>query len=452
MKPLRIAVTCPAVSGHLNPSLTLASELKRRGHHVVMAAFLDAEPKAHAAGVPFCAVAADEYPRGRIPELMRELGTLSGFAAFRFTIDFFRSEMLTYLRDLPPIWKSERIDALVLDQCSGGAATAAQALKLPYATICNALWFNRDKASPPWTTHWAHGSGLWSRVRNWVAHAPIQAMIAYAERPLNQRRRSLDLKPLSYGDWAESPLAIVSQQPEGFEFPEERVPEHLHFTGPFFRMETREPTPFPFERLDGRPLIYTSMGTIQNQLLPVFRTISAACVGLDAQLVIALGVKDAVPPQDFPGNPLVVPFAPQLELLQRASVVITHAGLNTALESLAHGVPMVAIPIANDQPGVAARLARIGAAEVIPLAKINESRVRAAIKAVLENPKYREAARKMQRQIEAANGLQKAADIVEQTLTSRQPVLRHGRSGDSPAVLDIPNPELAGPVPMERPQ
>lgn len=49
--------------------------------------------------------------------------------------------------------------------------------------------------------------------------------------------------------------------------------------------------------------------------------------------------------------------APQLELLKRASVCITHAGFNTVIESLANGVPQVAIPITHDQPGVAARIA-----------------------------------------------------------------------------------------------
>ena len=64
----------------------------------------------------------------------------------------------------------------------------------------------------------------------------------------------------------------------------------------------------------------------------------------------------------LPGNPLVVGYAPQLELLSRATLTITHAGLNTALESLSAGVPMVAIPVGNDQPGVSARLkaARVG--------------------------------------------------------------------------------------------
>jgi zeaxanthin glucosyltransferase len=62
----------------------------------------------------------------------------------------------------------------------------------------------------------------------------------------------------------------------------------------------------------------------------------------------------------IPSNVIVVDQAPQIELLQRATLCITHAGLNTALESLAYGVPMVAIPIGYDQFGVAACIAYHG--------------------------------------------------------------------------------------------
>lgn len=112
--------------------------------------------------------------------------------------------------------------------------------------------------------------------------------------------------------------------------------------------------------MTGQPLIYASLGTLQNRLQYVFQYIAQACVGLDAQLIISLGggiSPESIP--ELPGSPLVVGYAPQLELLQKASLVITHAGLNTTIESLSHGVPMVAIPISLDQPGVAARITQV---------------------------------------------------------------------------------------------
>src|SRR5580704_14854316 len=101
------------------------------------------------------------------------------------------------------------------------------------------------------------------------------------------------------------------------------------------------------------------MGTILNGRLDVFRTILAALARrYDLQLVLSMG--DQVAPEQIgpvPSNAIIVKRAPQLELLKQTWVCITHAGLNTVLESLAQGVPQVAIPVIYDQPGVAARIA-----------------------------------------------------------------------------------------------
>ena len=78
----------------------------------------------------------------------------------------------------------------------------------------------------------------------------------------------------------------------------------------------------------------------------------------------------------MPGNPIVVPVAPQLDLLSRAALTITHAGLNTVLESLSYGVPMVAIPVGNDQPGVAARIKWRGVGELLALKHLKAAKLR----------------------------------------------------------------------------
>jgi zeaxanthin glucosyltransferase len=86
----------------------------------------------------------------------------------------------------------------------------------------------------------------------------------------------------------------------------------------------------------------------------------------EVQLVLSIGKN--INPENLgpiPSNSIVVRSAPQIELLKRAALCITHAGLNTSLESLAHGVPMVAIPIGYDQPGTAARIAHHGTGEFI---------------------------------------------------------------------------------------
>ena len=93
-----------------------------------------------------------------------------------------------------------------------------------------------------------------------------------------------------------------------------------------------------------------------------------------------------------------------------------HAGLNTALESLTNGVPMVAIPITNDQPGVAARVRWTGSGEVVPIKKLSAASVREAVSNVLTKPHYRENARKLQDEIAVLKPLERASEIVESVL------------------------------------
>ena len=118
----------------------------------------------------------------------------------------------------------------------------------------------------------------------------------------------------------------------------------------------------------------------------------------------------------LPGDPIVVSYAPQLELLERADLTIFHGGLNTALESLAHGVPMIAIPVTFDQPGVGARLVRSGTGRTIPVGELTDQRLRAEIQELLSNPLYRAKARDLQREIASIDWVKLAADIIESAL------------------------------------
>jgi len=159
------------------------------------------------------------------------------------------------------------------------------------------------------------------------------------------------------------------------------------------------------------------MGTVQNNFEYVYHIIASACVDLNAQLVISLG--GGLEPEALPnltGKPLVVKYAPQLELLQKATLNITHAGLNTTLESLSYGVPMVAIPVADDQPGVAARIAWTGTGEYLPLNRLTVDRLRQTIQLVLKKESYKQNASKLQAAIHNTGGVSYSADIVEKII------------------------------------
>ena len=102
--------------------------------------------------------------------------------------------------------------------------------------------------------------------------------------------------------------------------------------------------------------------------------------------------------------------------------------MNTTLESLNNGVPMVAIPITNDQPGVAARIAWTGTGEVIPLAKVTVKTLQTVIKKVLTEDSYKKNTLRLQEAMKQADGVNRAADIIEQVIATGKPVLAQTNS------------------------
>jgi MGT family glycosyltransferase len=170
------------------------------------------------------------------------------------------------------------------------------------------------------------------------------------------------------------------------------------------------------------------MGTILNGRVDVFRTIVAALAkNPGVQLVLSVG--DRIDPADLgavPKNAIIAKRTPQLEVLKHASVCITHSGLNTVLESLAQGVPQVAVPVTFDQPGVAARIAHHKTGVVTSLDKLTPEHLSDLLNQVLEDPSYRKNARRMQMAISEANGLSVAADLVDRALGAAKKTVTTG--------------------------
>ena len=212
-------------------------------------------------------------------------------------------------------------------------------------TICNCLALNPDPEIPPWMTGWDYNPTPEGIARNERGYAELTRVVQPILTEVNSHRERFGLSPIPAPTarlrGGESPLATISQQPAFFDFPRSSLPQTFHYTGPFLRSASSDDADFPFDRLDGRPLIYASMGTLQNRRQEIFQAIAGACDGLDAQLVVSLGRRGQPLPNDLPGQPLLVDYAPQRLLLERAALTITHAGVNTVLESLACGFPGV---------------------------------------------------------------------------------------------------------------
>lgn len=190
-----------------------------------------------------------------------------------------------------------------------------------------------------------------------------------------------------------------------------------NFVGPLRGNPGNQAIPFPWEKLDGRPLIYASFGTLQNRLAEDFHTIAGACEGTGAQLVLSTG--RGIRPEalgTLPGNPVVVDYAPQEELLKKASLVITHAGLNTVLDALSTGVPMVAVPVTNEQPGIAARVTWVGAGKMIPRSRFSLDTLKTTVRAVLADSSFRAASQRVSESVRKGGGATRAAELIEKRL------------------------------------
>lgn len=420
---MHLGLICPPMHGHMHPMFSLARELQRRGHRVSALMLPDAREKCAAAGIEHVPIGIAEYPAGRIQADVERLGQMSGPKALDFTLELIRHEVAVQLRELPGLMHELNIDGILTDQVSFAGGSSSEAAGIPFVTVCNALMLDQDTQIPPLAMHWSYRNTWWARLRNQIGYRILKYLSRKITRDVNAFRAIHNLPPhRSTFDWP-SRLATVAQVPAAFDFPRDRLPPTFHYAGPFADPEIRASHPFPFERLDGRPMVYASMGTLQNRVSAQFRIIAAACAQLPVQAVLALGGAEPSSLGSLPGNPIVVRYAPQLELLKRAAATVTHAGLNTALESLSCGVPLIAIPVTNDQPGVAARVEWLGAGERILPRRLTVERLKAALEQVLSNPSYRASAARLQASIAECGGVRTAADVIEQAVSTRQPVL-----------------------------
>jgi MGT family glycosyltransferase len=412
-----LAIVCPPVSGHMNPSNALGRTLAARGHRVLHINVQDAAGRVAPSGLELVVVGETVYPLGSLDRDMAELGRLTGLAPLRFTMGMIETITQLLIDELPRVLQREGVDLVLADEASPGAATACAGMGLPWVTLSNALIVRLDTAVPLAFTALGPARGRLDRWRNRVIQVLFRWLCRGVTRVLNKSRAATGVPLGQDPDMENSPWLHLAQLPACLAFPRDQPIETLALCGPLVDPDGRAPVPFPWEKLDGRPLIYASMGTVQNRIRETFANIAAACADSGAQLVLSLG-GSATPEAlgDLPGEPLVVGFAPQLELLERADLFVTHGGMNSALEGLRAGVPMVVLPVGNDQPGVGAIIQHFGAGLSLGTSRPGLARLRIAIGRVRGEAKYRNRARALAVELAKQDGREVAADRIEGVL------------------------------------
>jgi zeaxanthin glucosyltransferase len=404
------AIVAPPLRGHYRPLSNLAEALIARGHRATFVHHADAAPLVEAQGAGFEPIGRGAPPvegwtgpMARIRGLLGIGGVMDGMV--RFT-DMFCSEAPEALRRIGA-------DAMIVDQLEAGGGLVAEHLGLPFASIAVTVPINREPGIPPPYLGWRFdpsGKGLRRNLGGWrVSDLLMRAVGDSIER--NALR--LGLPPRRGLDDCLSPILQISQMVPSLDFPREALPPGFHYTGPFRGAAVGA---FELPPGDDRPLVYCTLGTLQGSRAGIFRKVASACAELDLRLLITQGNLGRLKPGDLPGDPLICDWVPQEAVLPHADLVVCHGGMNTVLEPLAAGLPLVVIPLAFEQSATAARLERAGVARVVSR-RSSARRLAGAIAEVRTRPDFRERAAAARLEIGDAGGTGRAAGLIEAALT-----------------------------------
>ncbi len=185
------------------------------------------------------------------------------------------------------------------------------------------------------------------------------------------------------------------------------------FVGPSiaFRPDTQAHT---FEVPHASPVIYISLGTVFNDKVDFYRMCYEAFAGIDHTVVLSVGKRtDIASLGAMPQNFIVRAFVPQLELLQRTALFITHGGMNSVSEALYYGIPMIIVPQSADQHLVGQRLEQFGAGKALHRDTLTPQKLRSTAEHILAEPAYQQASARIGKSFGQADGYLLAADEIQ---------------------------------------
>ena len=217
----------------------------------------------------------------------------------------------------------------------------------------------------------------------------------------------------------EADLLLVASS-RAYDFPAISLPDKLSYVGPLLDPPAWSKTwNSPWGTADDRPLILVAMSsTFQNQA-PTIQALLDAAADLSVRVLVTRGPGLVDATFDVPANAFVVPSAPHDQVMEHAAIVVTHCGHGTVMRALAHGRPLLCLPMGRDQNDNAARVAARGAG--IRLTRDAPApALRAALLTLLEDPAYALSAKTLGKAIAEAEPRDALVEALEQLASQTQ--------------------------------
>lgn len=392
---MRMLFTFAGGNGHLEPLIPIARAAEGAGHTVAFAGRPWMIPAVEALGFPAFASGSDV---GLAPQRL-PLAPVDVERDMRAVGDGFgRRIARERAAAILPLCTDWQPDLLVCEELDFGSMVIAEQLGLPYATVL--VIAAGSFVRPDFV------AALLNEVRteHGLPPDPDLAMVS--------RYLVLSPFPLSYRDPA---------------FP---LPATAHLLRFLTRDAARNDIAPPWiAHLDSAPTVYFTLGTIYNmESGDLFHRVLTGVRDLPVNLVVTVG-RD-LDPEEFgpqPANVHIERYVPQAGLLPHCRLVISHGGSGSVIGALAHGLPMVVIPMGADQPLNAARCEMLGVAHVLDAVAATPHMVREAVSRVLQDSIYRQTAERIRDEIAALPGPELAIMLLERLATEKRSLFSEHR-------------------------
>ncbi|NML69303.1 hypothetical protein HHL23_05790 [Chryseobacterium sp. RP-3-3] len=393
----------PPLTGHVNPTLSIGAELLQRGHKVAWISLDKNLSTKLPVGGELLLIQYDQTDEEK-RESESYLDIISKKVVYGIdSIKFLYDDVLIPLNrhcynGIVTLLKQYQPDMVIGDHQLFAAAIAAKKLNLPYSTSVTAPAAIKMMDELP-------------KVHEWEVNKIIelQKELGVTE---NRSLASSDLLT----------LVLTSK----YFFGEMDLPENYQFTGPVLT-ERRISSEFDWDRFKSstNKKILVSIGTTfdHDHKKVFFQKVVDAFKDEDMTVVL---VSDPKLFDSWPENFMVYHQVPQLDLLPHLDGVVCHGGHNTVSEALSNGLPLVVIPIAYDQSHVAGRVVRTGAGERLNFNRFKSHHLNEAVKNILNNPEYKEAAETVRESFTEAGGTTTAANLLEKALIPAAETVKPG--------------------------